>query len=451
MHDMPKPICFVVMPFGDKETRAPAPAPAKIKFDALWEKALGPAIAALGYDAVRADQDLGALIISEMLERLYFSDLVIADMTIPNGNVYYEVGIRHAAKDLGCVLIGADWATPLFDVKQMRQIQYALPDGDVSDATAAVIHATLVDVVPKLATGISPMYQTLDGYPSSVKTGRATSIRQYLAELSSFQGAARAVRLASSAERRTRALALRDKYASTPPLVPAVALEVLYVLRDYADWTDVLGFIETLPADLVQLPVVREQRCLAQSKTGNHVDAIAALQELVATAGATSERYGLIGGRFKKLANQATDPRVKRDRLNQAIDAYEQGMQADLNDYYPSSNLPRLYRQRGDKGDPERARGAAAVAVHACERSLKLNPADEWVRPTLLGMAFDAGSTSKAEELAAQVTKEGAAAWKLQTTLDDLQAVVNLQDDPKKKDRLQDVLTTLKTQLPAEV
>jgi hypothetical protein len=87
----------------------------------------------------------------------------------------------------------------------------------------------------------------------------------------------------------------------------------------------------------------------------------------------------------------------------------------------------------------------------ACERSMKLNPSDEWVRPTLLGMAFDAGNASKAEELAAQVTKEGAAAWKLQTTLDDLQTAVDLQDDAKKKSRLQAVLTTLKAQLPASV
>jgi hypothetical protein len=159
----------------------------------------------------------------------------------------------------------------------------------------------------------------------------------------------------------------------------------------------------------------------------------------------------LIGGRFKKLASQATDPREKSSRLNQAIDAYEQGMQADLNDYYPSSNLSRLYRQRAGKGDTERARSAATVAMLACERSMKVNPSDEWVRPTLLGMAFDAGNASKAEDLAAQVTKEGAVAWKLQTTLDDLQTAVNLQDDPKKKDHLQGVLTTLKAQLPAEV
>jgi hypothetical protein len=33
-----------------------------------------------------------------MIERLAISDLVLADVSIPNGNAYYEVGIRHAAQ-----------------------------------------------------------------------------------------------------------------------------------------------------------------------------------------------------------------------------------------------------------------------------------------------------------------------------------------------------------------
>ena len=86
-----------------------------------WQAALRPAIANAGYDPVRANEDIGALIITEMIERLAISDLVLADVSIPNGNVYYEVGIRHAAQRRGCILTGANWSKPLFDVDQMRQ------------------------------------------------------------------------------------------------------------------------------------------------------------------------------------------------------------------------------------------------------------------------------------------------------------------------------------------
>ena len=125
---MPTQICFMIMPYGFKDTGVqPGQGPAKINLDILWQKAFEPLIKELGYEPVRADQDIGALIIHEILERLYFSDLVLADMTLPNSNVYYEVGVRHAAREKGCVLIGADWSRPLFDLDQARWRGSSIP------------------------------------------------------------------------------------------------------------------------------------------------------------------------------------------------------------------------------------------------------------------------------------------------------------------------------------
>src|SRR5215467_2658471 len=96
---IPRPLCFMIMPYGRKPTQAEAGhGPAEIDFNALWDRAYVPVIQALGYQPVRADQDTGALVITQMLERLYFADLVLADMTIANVNVYYEVGIRTPPK-----------------------------------------------------------------------------------------------------------------------------------------------------------------------------------------------------------------------------------------------------------------------------------------------------------------------------------------------------------------
>ena len=111
---MPDQIAFMVMPFGRKATGlTEKDAPADIDFDALWERVYQPILEERGYKAVRADRDAGALIISEMIQRLAIADLVVADITIANANVYYEVGVRHAAKEKGCVLVGAEWARPV--------------------------------------------------------------------------------------------------------------------------------------------------------------------------------------------------------------------------------------------------------------------------------------------------------------------------------------------------
>src|SRR5262245_23059495 len=155
-----QPICFMVMPFGKKASNNADPkVPGEINFDALWDRALRPMIEDLGYEPIRADQDVGSLIVQEMIERLAYSDLVLAEMTLLNANVYYEVGVRQAAQRDGCVLIAADWARQAFDVDQMRRVNYPLPEGEVTDQTAAAIRAALSEEIRKRLAGITAVFQ----------------------------------------------------------------------------------------------------------------------------------------------------------------------------------------------------------------------------------------------------------------------------------------------------
>jgi hypothetical protein len=80
-----KKIAFVAMPFGVKPTDlAPGKGPAEIDFDALWDKAIFPALSDLDFMPIRADNQTGSVIIKDMLEQLVFADLVLADVSIPN-------------------------------------------------------------------------------------------------------------------------------------------------------------------------------------------------------------------------------------------------------------------------------------------------------------------------------------------------------------------------------
>jgi hypothetical protein len=181
---MPKPLCFMIMPYGRKPTHAElGRGPVEIDFNALWDRGYVPVINALGYEPVRADEDTGALIVSQMLERLYFADLVLADMTIANGNVYYEVGIRHAAKGIGCVLLAADWSRQLFDAAQMRMVRYPLPEGDVTEPTVRAFQDATKDAIQKLATGPSPMHTSIKGFPFNVDERAASSMKDQMASL----------------------------------------------------------------------------------------------------------------------------------------------------------------------------------------------------------------------------------------------------------------------------
>ena len=449
-----RPMCFMVMPFGTKPV-VPRPngAPEHIDFDALWHKALAPLIDELGYEPVRADQDTGAAIILEMLERLYFSDLVVADMTLPNGNVYYEIGIRHACKRTGCLLISADWTQPLFDTQQMRRLVYPLADGSVPDDAAAGIQAALRSGAATLAAGASPMYQTIPGFPdpAQIDPQRASAIRAQLDAMAAFQSRVRAVRLTrEAAQRRSLALALRDDYPATAALPHGAAVEVALLLRDGAGWQDAVAYIDALPEAVREQDALQEQRCLALSKTGDHLRAIAALETLIERRGDSAERQGLIGGRYKKLATEARkagDEAAHRDHLELAIVHYERGMQLDLNDYFPSCNLPRLYKARNEDGDDARAAVAAQVAMMACERARARNARDEWLNPTLLGLAFDAGDLAKARALFKEV-RQRPADWKLDTTVADLDRSLAQQPEGPGRAALAALLGELKALLP---
>ena len=60
---MPRPLCFMVMPYGIKATQSEdGKGPDKINCDMLWEKALRPFIEEdLGYVAVESREMLGEI------------------------------------------------------------------------------------------------------------------------------------------------------------------------------------------------------------------------------------------------------------------------------------------------------------------------------------------------------------------------------------------------------
>ena len=431
----------MVMPYGTKKTdAAPGAGPSQVDYDVLWDRALRPAILQLGYEPVRADQDVGALIIHEMLERLYFADLVLADMTIPNGNVYYEIGIRHASREFGCVLLAADWSRPLFDLAQNRTVRYPLPMSAVDDAAAAAIISAVTAKVAPLSRGSSPMFQVLPGFPSHVDESGASAMRQKLNELSDFQAQVTAIRAAS---RGAQPALLARLIADVPaPMAPPVAHALLNLCRDLGAWRELLDF--RLPDEIKEIPRVIELRCLAQSKLGETLAAIGKLEQLVLKHGATSEREGLLGGRYKELYLRTAPGRDRANYLNQAIKHYEAGMMMDLNDFYPSSNLPRLYRARGLPTDLEKARAVAEIVNFACKRARTGQSVNEWLRPTLLGAAFDLGDVQAAQEYYEQILTDGAQGWHLKSVLIDLEITVSQVADPARQAELQAIFTKLK-------
>src|SRR4029077_5044002 len=125
--------------------------------------------------------------IQEMIERLAIADLVIAELTIPNGNVYYELGVRHAARKQGCIIVAADGSKQLFDTGQMRRVTYPLSEGTVSEEAAKQIQLALKEEVRKRLDAVSPVFQILPGYPNQINLANVGSFRDTAERLAAFQ------------------------------------------------------------------------------------------------------------------------------------------------------------------------------------------------------------------------------------------------------------------------
>ena len=444
----------MVMPFRKRPVPSPPQgAPPEIDFDALWFEAFKPALEQLGYLAVRADSDVGSVIIKDMLERLAFADLVLADLTVPNGNVYYEVGIRHVARQTNCVLIAAQWSKQLFDVDQMRSLRYPLSDGSVPAETAAAIQKILIDQLDTVKNSKTPYHELV------TDKGASSVFREQIERLSAFQTQVQAIRIVPDKKERARRVQSLIELCKPSLEMREIAFELLMLVRDNLSWEALLEFIHSLPPDLQKDGFTREQQLLAQAKLGDDAAAIAGLQNLVQWQGQTPERMGLLGGRYKRLWRKAREERlaageptpglVEDGYLDSAIEHYRLGSELDLNEYYCVCNLPALLRARGGPGDEEEAAFFDRLTKVATQRKIKRNEDDGWARPTLLGAAFRLGDGAEVARLAREVVREGPAAWQLETTLADLSDGVAAMPESPTRQQLAKIRDQLAALIPS--
>ena len=100
---------------------------ATIDFDLVQERLLRPALALLRIQGDAASAVVVAGNIREdMFNRLITADVVIADLSVHNPNVYYELGIRQAFRDKYTFLIRSNLCNYPFDLETDRYFEYSL-------------------------------------------------------------------------------------------------------------------------------------------------------------------------------------------------------------------------------------------------------------------------------------------------------------------------------------
>ncbi len=86
-------------------------------------------------EIVRADEiSMPGSISTDIISHLMHDEFVIVDISYPNPNVYYELGVRHCCKP-GTILIrnNAAGTKPAFDISHQRYIEYDFSPKGIKD------------------------------------------------------------------------------------------------------------------------------------------------------------------------------------------------------------------------------------------------------------------------------------------------------------------------------
>ncbi|NIR32281.1 MAG: hypothetical protein GWN84_23875 [Gammaproteobacteria bacterium] len=143
---------FVIRPFGTKSG---------IDFDRVHAELIEPAMAKLSLRGGTTEPIARAgNIRADMFELLAKADIVIADMSIHNANVFYELGVRHALRDKRTFLIRSRSDEVPFDLRTDRYLEYGkdnpgecvdrLVEGLRQTIDTSITDSPIFALVPKL-------------------------------------------------------------------------------------------------------------------------------------------------------------------------------------------------------------------------------------------------------------------------------------------------------------
>jgi hypothetical protein len=226
-----KKLCFAVTPIGGEGTEI------RRRSNQVLKYIIEPVMGNLDHEVERADRiSQPGMITHQVIEHLIDDELVVADLTGSNPNVFYELAIRHATRKPVITIIEEGERIP-FDVNQSRTIHFTYQDLDSVDACKSQLasqvralegNPTDFFTPVSVAIDLKAMYES--GVPEERRDAQVLAVLQEVqaemsnlgAEVASLRGRVEYLRVTS-----TEANAQKLNFKRT-----ADALERLGLLRD---------------------------------------------------------------------------------------------------------------------------------------------------------------------------------------------------------------------------
>jgi hypothetical protein len=341
---------FIVRPFGKKpvpmKDKDGKDASVEVDFDEIDRSLIQAALAKNGL----IGQTTGVIaqagnIRVDMFQMLIAYDLVIADMSIHNANVFYELGIRHGLRPNGTILIRFESGGDVpFDLKTDRYITY---DRDKPAAAVDLLTQSIKDTIIAMQSQDrrpdSPVFLLL---PELAPPDPA----KLLVVPKEFQQAV--AKAESDAQNGRTMLALLAEEAKQTPWGREGVRWVALAQRRIRHFPAALESWEYIRKDLPEDVEANVQLATVLQRLGDLVSASQACQRVLDNPAADRKwradaRSQLARNKkaswvadFSALAKEEERraQAISDSRLTDAFEGYMAGFREDLNDYYSGIN-----------------------------------------------------------------------------------------------------------------
>jgi tetratricopeptide (TPR) repeat protein len=422
-------LCFVDMPFGQKPDLKSG---VMVDFDQIYTEAIKPAIKQCGLEALRGDEErTGGIIHSAMFARLLLAEFVVADLTLANANVFYELGIRHAAKPFTTVPIFANISALPFDVALVRAVGYQLKNGKLSKTSAQKLKTELAKrlraAINEVAKNDSPLFQLFQNFPGiDLPDDVAETFKDRIRRVEQFREMLLSVREQRTfRKKRDALLKIQRRLGDLKTVQRLVLIQLMSSFRDVEAFEELIALYNAFPDNLKDNVVAKQQFALAlnrRNQRGDREKALEILDELLKNRGADSETLGIKGRIHKDIYKDATQTKkiTAIAALDDAISAYTKGFEADPRDYYPGVNAINLLIQKGDAEALKEVERLLPLVNFAVVRRGGASSSDYWDLATVLELACIGEDWTTANRVLPKVILAATASFKTATTLGNL-------------------------------
>jgi tetratricopeptide (TPR) repeat protein len=420
-------VCFVDMPFGKKPDLTSGVA---VDFDSIYELAIKPAIGEAGLEPIRGDEEqTGGIIHVPMFARILLAEFMVADLTLGNPNVFYELGIRHALKPFTTVPIFATTGSLPFDVGMVRSIGYELKDGQLTGEGAeklkTAIKTRLEEAIHGSAHADSPIYQLITGFPVPVVPESVEQLlKDRLSERGGFHEKIAEISGVASREQKQRLLnEIQQGLGEIATVRRGALVELMLAYRDAELFDEMVKLCEAFPDYLQGNNFVKQQWALGLNRrnfAGDREAALKLLEGLIEARGPDPETLGLLGRIYKDRYKGAEGSLLAQGYLDEAIAAYTRGFEADPRDHYPGVNAVNLLIQKGTSEALKEAERLLPIVSFAVDRRGGIKSSDYWDVATVVELACLGGDWTTVGQGLPRALVLCTKTWMWRTTRDNL-------------------------------